>query len=276
MPIFLFLSNAVCYAGQSATGKFYASKNGQAQAFNLSKSLAAFFLFLIWLLISGKSIHLATAPIAMIYGICLTISMYTGFMALSCGPMALTSIMAAMSLLVPFFWGLLFWQEKLSVLRVVGVSLLLIAIVFINYKKQGLISKKWLIYSLITMIANGFCSVIQKHHQTAFPGQYQVDFMLFAMATVLILLGINSIRKRQIQLRLSLLGILSGVLNGLANFIILILAARQSATTLFPLISAGNVMSAWLSGILLFHERPRKLQFLGLIVGCVGLFIINY
>lgn len=104
MHILLFFLNAICYAGQSGTGKLYAAKGGQAESFNFSKALAAAALFFIWVLVRG-GIHWQTLPLAVLYGLFLTLSMHTGFQALSCGPMALTGILVAMSLVIPMFWG---------------------------------------------------------------------------------------------------------------------------------------------------------------------------
>ena len=275
MTALLFFLNALCYAGQSATGKLYAAKGGKAHSFNLSKSLSAVLLFLIWAVISRKAPHLSTIPFAFFYGLCLTVSMHTGFMALSYGPMALTSIMAAMSLIIPFGWGLVFWKERLTLLGGFGILLLLCAIFFIHYKKQGGISKKWLLYSLITMVANGFCSVIQKYHQIRFPGQHQVDFMLFSTAAVLLLMILKSVFQKQISPHFSPLGACSGILNGLANFFVLLLASKESAITVFPLISAGNVIAAWCAGILFFRERIQKLQLLGFLAGIIGIILLK-
>lgn len=275
MHIFLFAANTICYAGQSATGKLYAAKGGQANSFNLCKAGSAVILFLVWLLIQGKGVHWATLPWALPYGICLTVSMYTGFMALSCGPMALTSIMAAMSLLIPFLWGILFWQERLSVFGIIGIILLIGAIFLINYRKESKFSKKWLVYSLITMLANGFCSVIQKYHQLSYPKLHQVDFMLFAMSTVTILLLIAFPFQKEKKLKFSTLGTCSGIMNGLANFFVLILAGIQNAAALFPMVSVCNVMAAWLTGILFFKEKTKPIQFIGLILGVAGVCLLN-
>ena len=105
MAILLFLLNTACYAGQSATGKQYAVKGGQALHFNITKVVAAVFLFAVWLLLQGEGLHLPTLPYAAAYGIVLAVSLHTGFKALSCGPMALTSVLVSMSLLIPFLWG---------------------------------------------------------------------------------------------------------------------------------------------------------------------------
>ena len=271
----LFLLNSICYAGQSATGKWYAKKGGQAHSFNISKALAAAVLFLLWVLLSGKGIHLQSAPLALLYGICLTISMYTGFMALSCGPMALTGIIAAMSLLIPLFWGIVFQHEHLTFLQSIGICLLICAIFCICFKKQAGFSGKWLFYSLMTMLTNGLCSVIQTRHQSVYPGQYQADFMFYAMTAVFLLYMLRTLLSKKTGIRICLLGTCSGILNGLANFIILLLAAKQAASTLFPLISAGNVAAAWLTGILFFRERISKLQLLGLIFGIGGIILLR-
>lgn len=275
MPILLFLGNTICYAGQSSLGKLYAAKGGHAHGFNLCKAGSAAILFLVWLLCLRQGIHWSTLPWAAVYGVLLCISMYAGFQALSYGPMALTSILAAMSLIVPFVWGALFWQERLSLWSITGLCLLLCAIILINFKKEGKLSGKWFLYCMITMITNGFCSVIQKYHQFRYPGQFQVDFMLMSMATVTILLFLFLPFQKEKQIHFSLTGVASGILNGLANFIILLLASSQSATTLFPIISACNVMAAWLCGILFFRDRIRKLQLLGLMAGIAGIILMQ-
>lgn len=275
MHIFFFAANTVCYAGQSATGKLYAAKGGQANSFNLCKAGSAVILFFVWLLIKGNGIHWSTLPWALLYGLCLTVSMYTGFMALSCGPMALTSIMAAMSLLIPFLWGILFWQEQLSVFGIFGILLLIGAIVLINYRKESRFSKKWLVYSLITMVTNGFCSVIQKYHQLTYPKLYQVDFMLLSMAAVTLLLLIAFPFQKEKKLRFSGLGTCSGIMNGLANFFVLILAGSKNAAALFPMVSVCNVMAAWLTGILFFKEKTKTIQFVGLILGVASVCLLN-
>lgn len=275
MPIFLFLSNTVCYAGQSSLGKLYAAKGGHAYGFNLCKAGSAAILFLIWLIGLNQGIHLKTLPWAAVYGVLLCISMHAGFQALSCGPMALTSILAAMSLVVPFLWGAFFWEEKLTLWSILGLCFLLCAILLIHFKKEGKFSGKWLLYCLITMITNGFCSVIQKYHQFAYPGHSQVDFMLLSMATVTILLFLCLPLQKEKRISFSFTGVSSGILNGLANFIILLLASNQAATTLFPMISACNVMAAWLCGILFFRDQIRKLQLAGLLCGIVGIVLMQ-
>lgn len=275
MSLLLYFANIACCACQSAAGKLYAIKGGQSRTFNLYKTLSAVLLFFIWFLLRRQSLHWNTVPWAVLYGIFFAASMHTGFAALSIGPMALTSVIASMSLVVPFAWSILFWQEQLTALSAIGVVLLFAAIILINVKKQGNASRQWLILSLLTMLANGFCSVLQKYHQRFFPGQYQVDFVLLSMSASAVILSAVQLIKREKLPKPCLLGVVSGVMNGTANWIVLLLAATQNASSLFPLISAGNAMASWLAGCLIFREKTQKLQFLGLAAGIAGVIILN-
>ncbi len=275
MEILLYLSNTLCYAGQSATGKLYAGKGGQTHAFNFSKALSAALLFLLWCTVKGSHFHLPTAIYGLLYGLFLMASMHFGLLALSTGPMALSSMLVAMSLIIPLFWGLLFWNESLSLPAIFGLILLLAAIALICSPKKGSLSKKWLFYCLLTLISNGICSVIQKYHQQAFPGAHQPEFMLYAMGSVtLMLLVIQLIKNRTVPTPTAL-GAASGIMNGLANFVVLLLAATENASQLFPLVSAINIMAAYLTGLLFFREKIRLFQLLGLLIGIGGIILLK-
>ena len=102
----LYLLNVACSAGQSLLSKQYAKNGGDSCVFNINKTVAGIVVFIIWGLIQGFSFHLPTVFFGIGYGISLCISMHMGFRALAAGPMALTSVVASFSLLIPFFWRL--------------------------------------------------------------------------------------------------------------------------------------------------------------------------
>ena len=274
--IFYFL-NVMCSAGQSTLGKLYARRGGASLPFNINKAAIGTLLFLVLGLINGFSLHLHTALFGIGYGIFLCISMHTGFKALSMGPMALTSILASFSLIIPFLFGILFWNEALTLFKILGILLLLLSILFINLKKETGFSTKWFFYAVITMIANGICSVIQKTHQTCFPALYQTEFMFWALLCVsIILLATHTVNtNHNTPLRFSLLGIAAGIANCLANYIVLYLSATENASVLFPIISISNIITVWMIGIVLFKEKLRFLQVIGLMTGVLSVVLLK-
>ncbi len=277
MTPFLYLLNIVCSAGQSALGKQYAKRGGESLSFNMNKAVIGTILFLALGVIDGFSWHIQTMLLGICYGISLCISMHTGFKALSLGPMALTSIIASFSLIIPFLFGITLWNEHLTLLNFFGVVLLLFSIFLINIKKENGFSVKWLFYALTTMITNGICSVIQKMHQIEYPALYRTEFMFWALLCVSIILMIthNTKRRRKVKFKLSLLGIVSGVANCCANYILLFLSATEHASILFPIIAIANIITVWGIGILFFKEKLKALQATGLIIGVVSVILLK-
>lgn len=277
MHILLYFCNVLCSAGQSALGKQYARRGGESLTFNINKALIGTLLFLVLGLMSGFSWHLETMLFGLFYGISLCISMHTGFKALSIGPMALTSIIASFSLIIPFLFGIILWNEILTLLKFSGIILLLLSIFLINAKKESGFSAKWLFYALVTLLSNGFCSVIQKMHQIKFPTLYRTEFMFWALLCVSIILTItyNTKRNGKVKFGFSLLGIASGIANCCANFIVLFLSATENASVLFPIIAVANIITVWVIGILFFKERLKVLQAIGLVMGAVSVVLLK-
>lgn len=277
MTGFLYLLNTLCSSGQSALSKQYAGNGGNPTVFNINKAVAGLAVFMVWGLIQGFSFHIPTILFGIGYGICLCISMHTGFKALAMGPMALTSMIASFSLLIPFFFGICFWNEPLTLLGICGITLLLASILLINGKKTGGISLKWLVHAIATLTANGICSIVQKYHQMEFPALYRTEFMIFALLSVLIVLSVSqkSDHAQKQPFQFSLLGLVAGGLNGATNYIVLILSATENASVLFPIVSVSNIVAVWLIGIFFFKEKLTVSQTVGLILGVLSIVLLK-
>ena len=114
MTWLLYLANVAFARTESALGKYDARRGGTTGDFNRAKTLAAASLSAIAALIGGLTLHGATALYSALYGTALALSMYCGLKALGLGNMALVSMIASFSLIIPCLWGLLFLGEMLS------------------------------------------------------------------------------------------------------------------------------------------------------------------
>lgn len=278
MTIFLYFLNVACSAGQSTLSKHYASKGGNANVFNINKVAAGFLVFLIMGLWGGLRFHMPTALLGMAYGTCLYVSNFAGFTALALGPMALTSIIAAFSLVIPFLAGITLWGETLSLPGGVGITLLLCSIVLMNFRKSGQpMSLKWLFFSFLTFFSNGISSVIQKQHQLFWPGSYRTEFMLWAMGWGLVLLALTVLIRGTVkaEVRACVPGASAGLIEGFANYIVLYLAATQDASVLFPVVSAAKIIAVWIIGRFTFREQLKHTQTVGLLAGIAAIILLN-
>lgn len=274
MTVLLYILNVLGSAGQSVLGKQYAKNGGQASDFNLCKALSGAVFFILWGVIGGFAFHRFTVILGTLYGIFLFLSMYTGFRALATGPMALSGMIASFSLVVPLLFGLAVWGERLSGWGVTGICLLLASLFLLNFQREGGTSVKWAVYAFATLAANGVCSVIQKYHQRRYPGRYQTEFMLAAFAVTLLFLAVQKAVTTR-SFHLSRNGLLAGLLNGMSQYAVLLLAAAVNASVLFPVISVTNIMAVWLAGRLLFAERLKPIQLFGLISGVLSVLLLN-
>lgn len=278
MTIFLYFLNFACSAGQSTLSKHYASKGGNANVFNINKVAAGFLVFLIMGLWGGLRFHMPTALLGMAYGTCLYVSNFAGFTALALGPMALTSIIAAFSLVIPFLAGITLWGEELSLPGGIGIGLLLCSIVLMNFRKSGQpMSLKWLFFSFLTFFSNGISSVVQKQHQLLWPGSYRTEFMLWAMAWGLVLLALTVLIRGTVkaEVRACVPGASAGLIEGFANYIVLYLAATQDASVLFPVVSAAKIIAVWIIGRFTFREQLKHTQTVGLLAGIAAIILLN-
>ena len=273
-----------CAGAQSATTKLY-GKNGSSPAvFNALKSTSALILFLAMALF-GFRFHLPTMLFGFSYGACLCLSMHAGYNALCLGPMALTSMLASFSIVIPLFFGVTVWNETLGGFKITALVLLVFAILMINIDKFKKDAKTdggyaiWLVFVALTFLSNGFCSVIQKQHQNLYPESYSREFMLFAVLLSSVVFTTAALIKAKpkeiLASRGKRYGVISGIANGLLGFFTLVLSSLEDTTVLFPIISAGTILASLFCGRLIFKEKLKAHHYLALAAGILAVIFLK-
>lgn len=280
----LLFSGAVVFGRtESAFGKYNGRIGGKNLIFNCAKLFSAFLVGLVFALFSGITFHVETLYYASFYGLMLAVACYCGLKALSLGSMAICSMLASFSLVVPVLVGFVFLDERVSVLGIIGLVLICISILLLSYKKQtSPISLKCWIYSILTMLSNGICSAVQKLHQTQFPGEFRIEFMVFSMGCALLvfLFAIPfACKKGQEKVRTDkralYFGSIAGACNFASNFCVLYLSASENALVLFPILSALNMVGACLVGRIFFKEKISLIQAISIIIGICSVVLLK-
>lgn len=281
MIALLYAAVVLCSISQSTLNK--CNKGGDAVRFNFFKGLSAFVVFFGIFLFSAEGFHAPTLLFGAAHGVLLAIANQCGYRALHSGPMALTSLLVNFSLIIPFFFGVLYLGERPSLFAYIGFVLLGAALVFLNLRpgKGGKRpSLRWGIFVLLTMLANGFCSVTTSWHQRLYPEQYELGFtawtvlVCFAIFAVLALAG-GKLKHKYHKPRCDLYAGTAGLVNTMASFLIVLLAAKSPATILYPLLSATTMLAALFVGRLLFRERLNRNQLIGFAIGICSVVLLN-
>ena len=283
--IFLFYFLILfCSATQVSATKLYNKCSDNSAVFNAIKSASALVLFALMAVI-GFRFHLPTVLFGLGYGACLCLSMHAGYKALCLGPMALTSMLASFSIVIPLLFGIAVWNEKINLMKGIALVLLVFAILMTNadkLKKGGKAEGHyalWLIFIALTFLCNGFGSVIQKQYQNLYSEAHNRQFMLFAMllcSVVFMAIALTKAKPKEIlATKGKHYGVISGLANGLASFFTLMLAGMENASGVFPALSAGTILASLLCGRWIFKEKLKINHYLALIFGILAVILLK-
>jgi len=253
--------------------------------FNINKAMSASLMFLAVGLIKGFfPINTPTLLFGLAFGGFFSLSMWAGLIALSSGPLALTSTIVSFSLIIPVAYGII-GGESVTWLMLVGFALLACSFVFINYKKSNQKANlKWFIFSLLTLISDGCCAVVKKMHQDVFKeceNHYQAEIMFVALSTVsVIFITVYVIRymKGKQPKNTKIIdwrGIVCGLANGGSSYFSLYLVAVENVSVQAPVLAALTATAALATGKIIFREKLKPLQLIGFVLGVTAVVLLK-
>ncbi|QGY42096.1 EamA family transporter [Maribellus comscasis] len=194
-----------------------------------------------------------------------------------------TTLANKLSLVFPVLFSLLFFNEKISTLKYVGLISSFAAIMLTVYKKE--IKKTNVIYILLPVsifIGSGFADSIVKYVQTLKTSPEQIPVFttcVFFVAFVFALLF--SVRNGKKVLNALIPTVLLGILLGIANFgsLYFLMNALSSDYLESSLIFAVNNMSivalSAIVGYIIFNEKLNKINYAGLALAFVSLYFLT-
>ena len=239
----------------------YGSDTKATLVFSLYKSAVASVIMLI---ISGFKITVTPfsfllATVSAVSGI---LMLYFSLKAFSVANLSVYSVFSMLGgMILPFLLGVCFYDEKLSVLKVVCCVLIVLA-VLLNIQK-GENGKKALVYYMAVFVLNGMAGVISKIHQSS--GYQITDSTGFTFLINIISVVICAVwllfkyKKIPIVKGKNLLYSSGyGVLNGVGNLFLLIALANLPASVQYPLVTGGVMVFSTIISILQKEKLTKK------------------
>ncbi len=193
------------------------------------------------------------------------------------------SVATKMSLAIPVLFGLFLYNEKLSLLKVIGVVLALIAVYFASVKeKTTLLKKGFLLLPILVFIGSGCIDAALKFFEETHIKQGESPLfssVVFASAGCIgILFVIVSSFKN--PLKVNFKNILAGIALGIPNYFsiyFLIKALRHpdlNSASIFTINNVAIVMLSTLLGILLFKEQISLKNWGGIALAVISIFLV--
>lgn len=290
--VFIILA-VLCFTAQFAFLKLYESEVGQTAIGSLvmlvcSSVVGAIIFFF------ANSLKVNFSQISIIWAIVFAVIMIPyyliGVKVLSLGSLAIYSMFMMLGgMLVPFFYGILFLREEVTIGKILGSILLTFFIVLqaiwqnnpSENDKSSTKKLKYLFFALCIVIffVNGMTGVIAKAHSISNGAVDESSFtvMYCALTSILslVVLFISLFNKRKeklllikssLKLKPLIIMIILGAVAYGGNFLLLLASNKVPASIQFPIVSGGVIVLSALVSNFIFKEKLSKKEWI-LILG---------
>lgn len=282
MDYILVFCSTVLMALQFAVSKKYQTVEGAGMAVGLRYSaIEGAFTALIFFALSGFQITFSLFSLMMAFAMAFFSVAYllVGFQIMKRENMAVyTLFLMSGGMLLPYVFGVAFLNESISIPRVLGLLLILVAIGVANRTKNKSSAAVYLL-CIAVFVLNGFVSIVSKCHQIN-ETYGSVDSMAFVMYTgickfllcsIALLFckkgrGMYTFSKKSVFWLLPI----GALMGGVSYMLQLVGAKALPATVLYPIITGGGIIFSAFVGRVFFKEKLTKQQIVSVLLCFLG------
>jgi drug/metabolite transporter (DMT)-like permease len=195
---------------------------------------------------------------------------------------SVTSVANKMSLIMPVLFAIIFLEDKVNAIKIIGILLALLAVYFTAKKSNDkTVDSKYVAYPFIVFVGSGFIDTFFKYNDEFTLGENGLKpflswIFLTAGSIGLIALIVEKFKNKQAPNVKALIG---GVILGIPNyFSVFFLLKSLSISTLessvvFPINNMAIVAVTAMAGIFLFKEKMSKINIFGicLCIAAIGM-----
>lgn len=229
-------------------------------------------------------VSLFSLACAMAMSFCVVAYLLLGFRILREGNTAIYSLfLMSGGMVLPYLFGIFVLNEKITVLRVIGIIVICVA-VFLSSQTKLKLDARLIGFCMAVFVLNGFVSIISKVHQvtidltpvssTAFV-MYTGVFKFVLSVGAFLVVGNNGtsdkVRKAFFTRGNTLLIIfLTAGIGGVSYMLQLMGAKTLPASVLYPLITGGSIIFSAIAGRVFYKEKLSRAIMLRIALCFVG------
>ena len=195
------------------------------------------------------------------------------------------SVATKMSLVIPVVFGIVIYNETTSPIKIIGISLALIAVYLVSASQNGqkVVFRKNLLLPLLVFIGSGIIDTsikfIESHYVSAEDVPLFSAFIFGFAAFFGVLYFLLQIIKGQLIFKLK--NIIAGVVLGVPNYfsIYFIIKALRiqglESATIFTINNVGVVVITSLLGILVYNEKLNLNKGFGIALAVISIILVS-
>lgn len=312
----MLIGASFLFGSQFMVTKAFEKNYGKTVRASLSFSLlyslfAGVIFFIIKLISSGTVFNLNPFSLCMAFGLSLVniLSSAIGIKTLALGDIAVYSLFLMLGgMIVPFFAGIVFLKESVSVCNLIGVAIMIIALclpVFFGKKNKnageaqtdGDTKKKTSVFFYVLcvflFILNGLSSTLSKFNSVregaALGAEftfytYGIQFVISLAAFALTTASGKSDKTQNEEKQPVILfrpvaigcGAAFGAVNGTAFLMSSVAAEHVVAVAQYPLITGATILFSSLLAFLFYREKPTVLQLVQIVISLAATILFMF
>lgn len=199
--------------------------------------------------------------------------------------LSVVSVAAKMSVAVSVLFVIIYYREPLTVLKVTGIALALLAVYLVSIKsKSGLyIKKENLIFPALVLFGSGLQDIIIKFAQQDYVAKSETAIFsatIFGAAFVIGgIQGVHQLLRKNIGFRGK--DLIGGICLGIPNYFSIYFFIKAldysglKTSTVFIFNNVSIVMLSTILGILFFKERLLRKNWVGIVLAVVSIVLIT-
>lgn len=307
MTYFYLALSCILFSAQFIFSKLYQkNSNNTLIAANWMSIFSSVWMFLIFFVFNNFTFEISAVSVlyAFFYSVISILCSISSFFAMSLGKVSTVTLYTLLGgFILPFFYGIAFLKEELTVFKVFGLILMFFSFLPTalskDDKSKQAKSKKSFYFFLFLCISvfllNGMISIISKAHQINENAVGTNDFLIlsavfrFMLSSVVVLI-LTSIKKTKEKkfIRaifsgvtpnssfkwIMILFLIAGgyaIMNGMGNFFSLTCAKTMDSSIQFPIISGTVVPLTAVFSWIFIKEKIKKKDMAGMVLAIAGI-----
>lgn len=217
-----------------------------------------------------------------------TLSYMMMIMAMNEGSTAITNTIYSFNSLIPVLFGIIVWKEELSLCKGLGLLLFIAGLLLYNrssYTVGGVkqkISKKWLIYSLGTLVFMGIAVIFTKSSMRAFPNygeQYLIFYSLFSFVLggiFILFFAREEIKPLVTDFKFLIFTGIAAVGLDLSNYIFVMFINKFPSAFFLPLCSVVGMIAVLVCGRIFLKEKISRSACVSSFICIAAIVLLNF
>lgn len=260
--------------------------------FNFYQNIFCFLSILLIYLFSGTEFSFSVFSVLLGAALAVAniLSLEGLLQAQACGSFAYTSVIVALSAIIPSMSGPVLFGEKVTVSQFAGIGLMIICIILSPGNDGGerrAVNLKWLLFCTVAFVFSGAVGVVQKIHQNNAAHKAEMPallltcfFVSFALSGIRLITERRRMKKsgeslNKLTLAVLLFPVVSGLCFAFPHTINLFLSGRLASVVFFPTINLCPMLLTMLYAVFGFRERLTAKQWAGIAVGILSTVFVS-